>query len=167
MKKLFSLIMVLLIGASLFTACMDKEKAPASAPVEAGQKAPVEVSFMMVVESEFQTENNPVALAFEKATNVRLKFYIAPQSSYLEKIQIMLASEADMPDMFYMPNGQGVMHKYAIEQGIILPLDDYLKNAPNIIKYTDPNSWPSMKLTDDGKIYGLPKATQNRQDGFL
>lgn len=114
----------------------------------------------------FSVDNNPVLKALADQANVKLSFELPPSNNYAERLQILFAG-GDLPDIIHILNNQMDIHRNAAEQGMIVAVDQYLAKAPNIMAAVDPNSWASMKLLTDGKIYGVPKATLNRQDGFL
>ena len=104
----------------------------------------------------------------EEATGVKLEFDIPPSTSYSERQQLMLAG-GDYPDaiLFLDTNDKGYLN--AVDQGIVIPVNDYLTEelAPNILKYSYDISWDALKTKNDDNIYGIPRSSMVRNDGFM
>lgn len=101
----------------------------------------------------------------EKKNNVKLTFEIPPSTGYLERQQLMLSS-GDYPDVVFFQNTTDQAYLNAVRDGILVPVNDYLKNAPNLMKYTYQSSWDQLKANQDGKIYGIPRTSVVRNDGY-
>jgi putative aldouronate transport system substrate-binding protein len=54
-----------------------------------------------------------------------------------------------------------------VRNGAILPVNDYLAKAPNIMKYSYESSLKALRVLGDDKIYGIPRTSIARADGFL
>ena len=102
----------------------------------------------------------------EEALNVKLDFIVPPSTNYKERLQIMLVS-GDYPDLVLFPDVNDESYKNAIKNKVILPLEKYIEKAPNIKDYTYDISWKNIKNEDDGLIYGIPRTTVARCDGFV
>ncbi|WP_168123704.1 extracellular solute-binding protein [Paenibacillus sp. HB172176] len=63
----------------------------------------------------------------------------------------LLASSGELPDVFRVdPQTLSTF----VDQGLVMPLDDLLKDAPNITSIVPEESF--QQATFDGKIYGIP-----------
>jgi putative aldouronate transport system substrate-binding protein len=49
---------------------------------------------------------------------------------------------------------------------LVLPVNDYLDNSPNIMKYSYQVSLDSFKTMGDDRIFGIPRTSVARADGF-
>jgi putative aldouronate transport system substrate-binding protein len=48
----------------------------------------------------------------------------------------------------------------------VVPINKYLDQSPNIKKYTNAETWDVLKINRDSNIYGIPRTTISRVDGF-
>lgn len=102
----------------------------------------------------------------EEATGINLEFTVPPSSSYSERLNILLAS-GDYPDVIGFNDLNSQAFSNAVDQGIIIPINEYLKDAPSIMEYTYDYSWDAMKVGKDrNNIYGIPKSSLTRNDGY-
>lgn len=101
----------------------------------------------------------------EKALNVDLEFDIPPSSGYTERLQLTLAS-GDYPDLIYFPNLQEPSFHNAVKDGLVVPVNKYIQHAKNIMEYTYDVSWGALKALQDDNIYGIPRTTAIRNDGY-
>ncbi len=98
---------------------------------------------------------------FEAHTNVKIDWVDIPNTSKIEKVNLMLAG-ADLPDGFY---GQWTVEEGSVNtyksQGYFMQLTDDLLNkyAPDYMKFLsyDPE-WKKSVAFPDGKVYSLFKA---------
>lgn len=102
----------------------------------------------------------------EKKFNVDLQFETVPSTSYKERLQIMLAS-GDYPDLILFKNPGDTEFMQAIDSGILAPLDDYMDLMPDLKEWTYEYAWDAMKKDGEGPIYGIPRSTLVRTDGFI
>lgn len=77
-------------------------------------------------------ETNHMTLAVEEALGVNLSFQVIPSSSYVDRLSLMVASGADLPDIIYCGSGISIhdAHYDWANQGAIINLSKY---------YEDPN----------------------------
>lgn len=77
-------------------------------------------------------ETNHMTVAIEEALGVNLSFQVIPSSSYVDRLNLMVASGADLPDIIYCGNGISIhdAHYDWANQGAIISLNQY---------YEDPN----------------------------
>ncbi|KIL40611.1 hypothetical protein SD70_12820 [Gordoniibacillus kamchatkensis] len=89
---------------------------------------------------------------FEK-TNVRLDLeYVA--TNYTQRAQTIIATNS-LPDVMKIPYGSPFFID-AAKNGLLLPISDYMADAPNFAKIVKENKEIS-KLKVDGKLYSFPQ----------
>ncbi|GAA3401001.1 extracellular solute-binding protein [Paenibacillus hodogayensis] len=111
-----------------------------------------------------ETDKKMVEL-LEKKTNTKVTFEIPPLTGYNERLQLMLAS-GDYPDLVFFPSTNDPSFLNAMKDGILLPVNDYIKNAKNLQKHTYDTSWDALKVKQDDKMYGIPRTSVTRNDQF-
>ncbi|MGI2295279.1 extracellular solute-binding protein [Paenibacillus sp. GXUN7292] len=82
----------------------------------------------------------------------------APGDDYNTKLNL-LASSGELPDFFDI---DALTLSRFVEQGLVQPIDEYLKAAPNLMKLIPQHYWE--QVTFDGKIYALPNGL--REEAF-
>lgn len=102
----------------------------------------------------------------EKALNIKLDYYAPPVSAYTESLQIMLAS-GDYPELTLFNNHLDKAFYDAAEGGVYIALNDYLGEDSNLIKYSYPTSINAMKVLGDERIFGIPRTSIARADGYF
>lgn len=106
---------------------------------------------------EYPADGGPakqkVLSALEQAgiKGVDYKVTMASGEEYKTKLNL-LASSGDLPDYFSVPDLL-TLNRLA-DEGLILPLDDLLKKAPDVTKFLKPEDLEMLKYK--GKLYGLP-----------
>lgn len=101
-----------------------------------------------------------------KVNNVEIELEIPPASSASERLQIVLAG-GDFPDVIRIADLKAVTAKNAVENGTFVPVTQYIKDAPNLQKYTYDMSWDALKLKEGSDdILGIPVTTVMRYDGM-
>lgn len=153
-------------GEAASSSSLPASSAPASS-VEASSKesAPAEVTEISAVgqfPAEFDFED-PVLLSLYEKAGVNIHWEIIPSSSYTERLTIILASN-QLPDL--MQIGSATTYRECYENGTLLPLTGLIAASPNIQKYEDPASLIAA-TAPDGEIYGLPRNSVPRTDGFI
>ncbi|MFD0959990.1 extracellular solute-binding protein [Paenibacillus chungangensis] len=88
-------------------------------------------------------------------TGVDYKLMMTAGAEYYTKLNL-LASSGEMPDYFNID--QPTMMRFA-DQGLIQPLDDYLKDMPNLMKMIPEERWEAVKY--NGKIYAIPNGIRS------
>lgn len=155
MKKWLSALMVLVLMATCIgtTALAEGE--------------PTKISLYMEASVEFDPETNPIVPALEEACNVDIEFILPPQQSYAEQLNLMMAS-GEYPDVVFFTGINSPAFQDGVKNGVILALDEYVDKYPNFQQYIDPVSFTAMRsAVDDGKLYGLPRNSVMRVDGWL
>lgn len=112
------------------------------------------------------SESDKKFVAFiEQATNTKLEIEIPPSTGYNERLQLMLAS-GEYPDIVFFPDTKQQSFLNAVKDGIVIPVNDYIANAQNLKKYTYEDSLKALKINQDDNIYGIPRTTIVRNDGY-
>lgn len=93
-----------------------------------------------------------VLAGLEKAGLKGIDFQVslASGTEYMTKLNL-LASSGELPDFFNVD--MPTLTRYA-DEGLIMPLDDLLKQAPHVMELIKPEDLEALKY--NGKIYGLP-----------
>ena len=99
----------------------------------------------------------PLYQELEKRLNVNLEFIHPAAGQESQSFNIMVAS-GDLPDIIEhdFTTYDGGPQK-AIDDGVIIELDDYLKDAPNYKKLLDSDSEINKQVITD-KLYFIPKS---------
>lgn len=87
----------------------------------------------------------------EKATNTRLEIIQVPTKDLDNKLNILLAS-GDRPDIIQCETE--TMESQLLSAGILLPLNEYWDDYPNLKNARDDAAWDMMRYTD-GNIYSI------------
>lgn len=102
----------------------------------------------------------------KKALNVDVKFIVPPSTGYKEQLQLSLVS-GDYADLVFFPSETDESFLNAVKDGVVIPINPHLDQMPNIKKYTYDISWEALETKRDGKIYGVPRTSVARNDGFI
>lgn len=101
--------------------------------------------------------DTPFGKALQEQTGVNIKWIHPAQGQSNEKFNLMIAS-GDLPDMveYYWGDYSGGPDK-AIEQGLIIDLNDYRDKLPNFFNAIEQDEEiKKLAMSDTGKIYGFP-----------
>lgn len=170
-KKRKGIVMALAGMMLLTSACASNSTDPGSSSTAASTKpsasvGPVALKIMaMHDQPDISVTDAKFIGELEKKNNVKLTFDIPPVTGYKERLQLMLAS-GEYPDVVFFENTTDQAFQNAVRDGILIPVNDYLKSAANLNKYTYQASWDQLKVNQDGKIYGLPRTSVVRNDGY-
>jgi len=102
----------------------------------------------------------------EKVHNVKISIEVPPSTSYAERLQIMLAG-GNYPELVLFTSHQDKTFLNAVDNEVIIPLNEYIENAQNIKKYSYEVSMKTLSVKGDGKIYGIPRTSIARADGYF
>ena len=161
MKKRVIFLAAIVFATSVLGGCGKKEETSAS-----GDKLSVWMKLLPVVSYSYKNfGETPIAAELEKRTNTELEFIHPTQGQEKEQFNLMIASK-ELPDIIYaMPNDFKGGVTQAVEEGIILGLNDYIneEKAPNLTKLIkeDEQVDKSIKL-DDGTYCGFPSGAKDR-----
>ena len=105
----------------------------------------------------------------EEALNVTIDIMTPPTANYDEALQLLLAS-GDWADLMLFGSHNSPMFMNAVRDGVFLPVDEYIANAPNLMAYSYEISWDTLRvlaIEDDNRIWGIPRTSIARADGWL
>lgn len=102
-------------------------------------------------------DTNEFTKYFEDLTNIHVEWEIVPTSTVTEKLNLALAS-GDLPDVIMTMNVTPEQQALYGEQGVLLPLNDYIeKYGVNTKKMFEESPLVESTITSaDGNIYALP-----------
>lgn len=127
---------------------------------------PVEFSIMLLAPADFSPDNNPWVEAVNEKANAKIEWIANPAANIWEKRNTLMAGQ-NYPDVIIMnTTSKGLndnLYASMVEHKIILPLDEYLAGAENIMKYTNDQCWDAVR-DPDGHIYMVPRSTIIRED---
>mgnify|MGYP004466197163 FL=1 len=152
MKKIMSLLLVCVLALGAL-------------PLALAEGEPTEISIFVNSSVPFPAdEENPVGLKIQEATNTILHVETPPSSSYAERLQITIAS-GEYPDLMMFPSNSDSTFLNAVEDGVILPITEYVNNSTYLKNEISDVAWSTMTI--DGEIYGVPQCTVVRADGMF
>ncbi|WP_214627390.1 extracellular solute-binding protein [Paenibacillus agaridevorans] len=128
---------------------------------------PVKIQIMANVLAADSPDNQKAFVeVLNKKLNVELDFLAPPASGYEEQLQLTLVS-GELPDVIFFPSEQDEIFLNAVNDGAVIPLNDYLDQSSNLMKYSYERSWEALKTLRDGNVYGIPRTSITRYDGFF
>lgn len=168
MKKVLSILFCLSLIAALLAGCTSKSTTTQDPSTK---KAPdgfnktgfpiVDKPITLTIFADRSPANGPykdmsMFQAYEKMTNINLKFDDVPQASFDEKKSLELASK-NLPDIFYKAKITPLEAVKYGSSGTLIPLEGLIKKyAPNIQAIFD--QYPEVKQSitaPDGHIYAM------------
>ena len=145
MKKIIALFLVLSLCIGV-TSCGGKKTANGDS---------VHVKWYLFTSSADSDNTEAFANAAKIAKdklNVDLELVGMNSSSYESKIQVFTASNEEF-DIMYASNWMNDYYQN-VSRGALIPLDDLLKDTPDLKKSIPDYWWDAVKI--NGKIYGVP-----------
>ena len=106
-------------------------------------------------------DTNKYTLFLEEKTGVNIEFNFFPSTNPVEKVQMMLASNSELPDVLMnLKVTANMLLEYGGNQGFFYPLNDYIKEygywTQNMYENAVNPNVEKMMTSADGKIYYLP-----------
>lgn len=102
----------------------------------------------------------------EEKLNTKINFQVPAASNYNEALQIMLAG-GDYPDAVLMSSVSDQAFIDAVNNNLLVSITPFIQEyGKNIIEYSYPISIETLKAKGDAEIYGIPRTTVLRADGF-
>ncbi|SDD90506.1 extracellular solute-binding protein [Paenibacillus sp. UNCCL117] len=160
-----SMAITLSLLAATFTGCSQGSgPAPAGkeAPAAAGSKEPVKFTVLLRAGSEFDPQNNPWVQEINKRANADITWMVVPIANVWEKRNVLMAS-GDYPEVIIMNTPNDNLYAQMVKNKVLLPVDNLLKDAPNIMKYSNKASLDAVR-DPDGHMYQVPRSTIVRED---
>ncbi len=145
MRRVMMVVCVGLIAASAVTGG-GRQEAATGTP---------EVSVFWRIGAHSIGQENPIVQDIERLSGVRPVFLNVPWSAWAERLNLAVAS-GDMADITMNSGpGDGNVVQWVTE-GIFMPLDDLIANAPNIQSRV-PDEVMQHMVAPDGKTYWIPR----------
>ncbi|NLB42687.1 MAG: extracellular solute-binding protein, partial [Clostridiales bacterium] len=182
LKKVGAFALVLALMVTILSGCADPQtnnggnattnptKAPDQSVEPEKTEEPRETYAITIMNSgnaERYPEEILIQEKMEEALNLDITIESAPGTSYLESIQMMLTS-GDYPELvIFNDEMKETLFTDAVKNGAFIALDDYLVNSPNLMEYSYDASWEALKVLNDDKVYGIPRTSIARADGYL
>ena len=155
-----ALLAALLVPAGLLFAGGTTEGAAATS------SAPQSFTIFAYFRQQQMSETDKALFAeAEKANNVVIKWETPPSSSYAERLQLMMAG-GNYPEVVLFDSTADRIYLDGIKNGAIIGISKYLKYMPFFQKYSYKESWDSFKVMGTDEIYGLPRTSIARADGY-
>lgn len=153
-------------GVSSSASAAQDTDASGSTQTNAVPEETYEISIMGNLKTEMEEEDTAYIKGLEDALNLKINIELPPSTSYQERLQMMLAS-GEYPDATLFISTTDKMFVDAVKNGVFIPLNPYLESAENLQAYTYDISWETLKILGDDNIYGIPRTSIARADGFL
>ncbi|WP_199613774.1 extracellular solute-binding protein [Paenibacillus alkalitolerans] len=149
------------LTAVVVTGCGGSEGANAPAEEGGSSKKPFRITIATSQVNEIPPNDNEVELAIEEYTNTELDMQWIPSSAYIEKVNVMIASD-EMPMMLRVKYEPQIIS--AIQSGLFWEVGPYLKDYPNLSAQHE-QYYENIKV--DGKIYGVPLFRDIGRSAFI
>lgn len=151
-KRLSALLICSVMSVSLFAGCQKDTQTQ-----EDGTEERVKLTFCMsqtgwggeAVDPELMKE---VEKYIEEKTNTDLEIIAPPQSSYNDKLNVLLTS-GDIPDIFAVRKAMDNLQVMS-SRGYTMPMDDLIKDAPEITSLVDSKYLDYLKV--NGSLQAVP-----------
>jgi putative aldouronate transport system substrate-binding protein len=182
MKKKIQIIIVCMLAMTMLFASCTKQptesgtvETPEAAEATEGAteegvifKAPAlpitneDISLRIVIsppERVVDMETNLAAVYLEELVGVDIEWDLIPTGTAgTEKLNLMLAAQADLPDAFWVTTLNMNQTKMYGKNGLFIGVDEYLDDyAPNYVYALENDPMMYKQLQADGTLYGFPK----------
>ena len=142
-------------------------QAPATTAAEsATTEAPYEFTLYGNIAAELLNGDKKFFEELSAQTNTKINVQLPPSSNYDESLTIMMAG-GDYPELVLFPDHTNVVFMDGVRDGAVLALNEYINNAPNIKQYSYDLSFQTLSVLGDGVIYGIPRTSIARADGYV
>jgi len=178
MKRVLSLLLVLLVVAALFAGCNNTSEQTSTTPSQAPSQAPSSTPDLEVEKPDFPLTDEPRVFSFyhradsgmnietnaenlywmemAKLTNISFDWIHPPLNALSETFSLMIASQV-YPDAIWNFVGSytpGV--DSAIEEEIVYSLNDYMQYMPNMYRWLESDERYMLNaITDNGNYFGI------------
>lgn len=180
-KNLFALLLAVMMVVSIFAGCSNNDSQK-----DVGSTTPANNTTANSANSETNASEEPVTITImanfdqitpggekwlegiEEKLNINIEWQLPPSSGYEDTLQIMVLSD-DRPDVVILPDAWRTSDVFAesCEGGIFQDISGLLPNYKNIMDHTAQVSWDALDIFNDGRIWGMPRSTVMRADGFV
>lgn len=166
-KKILKIVSSFLVASIALSGCGSKKEESKQGTSENNKASEISVTYWGRFDpttGNKDQDDNLVWQEFQKREGIDVKFIHPPFGQELDQFKLLIASPKDMPDIVEANWSKypGGIQK-AIKDKVITPLNDYLKDMPNLSKLFEEN--PELKKqcsTDSGDVYWLPGITNKK-----
>lgn len=145
MKKLLSMVMILTLVGSIFTACGNKEEASG----DGGKKPELR---QLGFKKNIDPNADPVAKYLEQVTGYKVSYEALPIENDDDKLNLLMANK----EPYDILKINGSQYNRLASQGALEPLDELLDKYGQTLKAVNKSeTFENAKI--DGKIYGIPE----------
>ncbi|QNK59582.1 extracellular solute-binding protein [Paenibacillus sp. PAMC21692] len=152
-------------GGATATGTPPAETAAATKPAETRERVTIKL-MANFNNADILPGDQAVIDKMEETLNVDLEWIVPPSTGYKEQLQLSLVS-GDYADLILFPSETDDTFLNAVDEGIVIPVNSYLDQLPNIKEYTYDISWEAVQTKRDGNIYAVPRTSVARNDGFI
>lgn len=144
----------------VLSACGGDSPSKEGAAADTG--APAKIVFMTTgdVASGSIKPDDRIVAEINKRLNIDLTLKIVPEGSY-DKINVAMAT-GDLPDVVTINYPSNSLTQW-INDGMIVPINDYLSSMPTVKQKLDSLSWTAV----NGKYYGYPFIERERSNVLI
>lgn len=181
-KKIIALSMALAMSVSVFTACGEEEGAKsestASSEKETSEQVSAEVSESVEGEEPYEitlmASYSKIGAAGQiwlddvcEKLNITINWVLPGGSGYEDSLQLMMVDD-EKPDAVLIPDSwlKGTTFSEGCEYGIFTDISQLLPEYSDLMAHTAQASWEALDIFNDGRIWGIPRSTMMRADGF-
>jgi ABC-type glycerol-3-phosphate transport system substrate-binding protein len=166
--RLLTLVLSLMMVISLFAGCGEKKedhqsgvtttgKATKTPSTESSSEEPAEITvFLREFWAGIPFEGQQIVEGLQERTNTKWNIIVGAAAELDAQLNTLFAAR-NYPDIFCFGQDEAFLAG-AIEDGILLPLDDHLDKLPNLYEKKK-GVWGYLKHKD-GKVYHVPAAVE-------
>lgn len=175
-RKVFSVICVLALSATLLTGCggnsnssvpaTQSTKAAAPAAPAATKEAPLKVTMLTQLYGDPPAADNRLMKYIQDFSNSQLDITWSPSASYTDKFTMTIAS-GQMPMTMLITDDRNPSYLNACSQGAFWDITPYVKDYPNLYgpEGSDRGMWENSKI--NGKNYLIPRSRTAGRAGLM
>lgn len=128
---------------------------------------PVEITLMANF-GELGEKGKIWVTQLEEACNVKINWKLPAVSSYEDTLQLMMIDD-EKPDAVLLPDAwlTSAVFSEGCEDGVFMNLADMVPAYENIVAHTADISWQALDVLQNDGIWGIPRSTMARSDGFM
>lgn len=161
---------VMLVGCGKVPGAENGKEAETKSSAESSgseSEEPVEIRLFVQYDSSTEVRSSKYMVEqMEKDLNIKLVREEVPVSAYSERLQLAMA-DGDYPDAFVFDSHSDPLLLSAIDNGIIIPVNDLIKDKENLQKYIAEETYEAAKVKNDDNIYLIPRCSVARMDGYM
>ena len=161
-RRMIACFTAAVVIVTLLAACGNSSNNGASSGQSSNPDAPTKIVFMTtgdIAAAGIQPGDRIIA-EINKRLGIDLHIELVPESAY-DKINVAMAT-GDFPDIVTINYPSHSLSQW-IDEGLLLPLNDYLPSKPTTKSRLDKLAWTAV----DGQFYGYPFIETERSNVLL